>query len=122
MRVKYLFLVIALIGASFLSAINAMPPADVLGSWKYTVSNVPPEYESGVMTFEKKDGKIVGYLGQNERLEMMDLSVNDDKIAFKLDFQGQTLSVNLAKSGDKLEGAVVTQDGELPISAVRETK
>ena len=95
---------------------------NLAGTWKYTVSNVPPEYETGTMTFEEKDNKMVGYLGDTDRSEMKELTVADDKVTFKLDFQGGLLTFNLVQKGDSLKGMVVSNDGEFPIAAVKAAK
>ncbi|MCE7060850.1 hypothetical protein [Dyadobacter sp. CY343] len=117
---KYLLLVMLFTSAAFAVARNV---ADKLaGTWNYTVSNVPPEYEKGSMTFEEKGGKMVGYLGETDRAEMKELAVTDNKVTFKVDFQGGMISLNMVQKGDSLMGMVVTNDGEFPIAAVRAAK
>jgi len=95
---------------------------NLAGSWKYTVSNVPPEYETGQMTFEQKDDKWSGSLGSTEKMEMKELVVEQDKVTFKLDFQGGLLNVTLTPDVESLKGTIVSQDGEFPITAVKEAK
>jgi hypothetical protein len=72
------------------------------------------------MTFEQKDDKTTGYLGQQERMEMKELTIDQGKVTFKLDFQGGILTVTMTQDGDKLSGTIVSQDGEFPITAVKE--
>lgn len=118
MKAKHLLTLILAI--TFFTATAFRTADDLMGTWKYTVSNVPPEYETGMMTFEQKDGKMVGYLGQQERMEMKDLTVDQGKVTFKLDFQGGILTVTMTQNGDKLSGTIVSQDGEFPITATKE--
>lgn len=120
MKVKYLFTLILAVTFFAATAKNTRSANDLVGTWKYTVSNVPPEYESGFMTFEQKDNKTTGYLGQQERMEMKELTVDQGKVTFKLDFQGGILTVTMTQDGDKLSGTIVSQDGEFPITAVKE--
>lgn len=122
MKVKYLFLAIFAITMFSVQAHGLLQANDLVGNWKYTVTNVPPEYETGVMTFEEKDSKLSGYLGSTEKMEMKELMVDQGKITFKLDFQGGILSVTLNREGDSLKGTIVSQDGEFPITAVKEAK
>jgi hypothetical protein len=121
-KMKYLLLAILAVGFFSASARGPVIADDLLGTWKYMVANVPPEYESGVMTFEQKDDKTVGFLGSTDKMEMKELTIDQGKISFKLDFQGGLLTVNLVQDGAKLSGTIVSQDGEFPISAVKEVK
>ncbi|WP_353718480.1 hypothetical protein [Dyadobacter sp. 676] len=120
MKVKYLLTMILAVAIFAVTAKNVKTANDLIGTWKYTVSNVPPEYETGFMTFEQKDDKTTGYLGQQERMEMKELTIDQGKVTFKLDFQGGILTVTMTQDGDKLSGTIVSQDGEFPITAVKE--
>lgn len=104
-----------------MAAHRAVIADELVGTWKYTVSNVPAEYESGTMTFEKKDDKLVGFLGP-DKAEMKDLTVEQGKVSFKLNFQGGIINIKMTQDGDKLSGAVVSNDGEFPIAAVRDVQ
>ena len=121
---KFNFLLVMFLLISMLSVQAGRKKAanELTGTWKYKVSNVPPEYETGVMTFEEKDGKTTGYLGQTEKSEMKELTVAEGKVTFKLDFNGGILTVTMVQDGDKLNGTIVSQDGEFPITAVKEEK
>ncbi|MHA4739219.1 hypothetical protein [Dyadobacter sp. MSC1_007] len=120
MKVKYLLIMIIAITAFSVSARGTKMANDLIGTWKYTVSNVPPEYETGVMTFEQKDDKTTGFLGQQEKMEMKELTIDQGKVTFKLDFQGGLLTFTMTQDGDKLTGTIVSQDGEFPITATKE--
>lgn len=122
MSVKYLFALVLAVACLAATARNLQPADDLIGTWKYTVSNVPPEYETGFMTFEQKEDKTTGYLGSTERMEMKELTVDQGKITFKLDFQGGLLTVTMTQDGDKLNGTIVSQDGEFPITAVKQAQ
>lgn len=122
MKMKYFFLAILAIGMLTAQARGFFKIDNLAGSWKYTVSNVPPEYETGQMTFEQKDDKWSGSLGSTEKMEMKELMVEQDKVTFKLDFQGGLLNVTLTQDGESLKGTIVSQDGEFPIIAVKEAK
>lgn len=122
MKVKYLLIMIMAITALSVSARGTKTANDLIGTWKYTVSNVPPEYETGFMTFEQKDDKTTGFLGQQEKMEMKELTIDQGKVTFKLDFQGGLLTFTMTQEGEKLTGTIVSQDGEFPITAVKEVK
>ncbi|MCE6989617.1 hypothetical protein [Dyadobacter sp. CY323] len=121
-KVNFLLVMFLLISMLSVQAGIKKPANELTGTWKYKVSNVPVEYETGFMTFEEKDGKTSGYLGQSQKSEMKALTVADGKVTFKLDFEGGILTVTMVQDGDKLNGSVVSQDGEFPITAVKEEK
>ena len=118
MKAKYLMAVMLTLSIFSMAARRAVIADELVGNWNYTVSNVPPEYETGTMTFEKKDDKLIGFMGP-DKAQMQNLIIDQGKVSFKLDFQGGTISFNLKQDGDKLSGAISSNDGEFPISAVR---
>jgi hypothetical protein len=121
MKKKCALLAMLALGVVFVAATSAADK--LIGTWKYIVTNVPPEYESGTMTFEEKGGKTTGYLGVgDQKSEMKDLTINQDKVKFNMDFQGGVITIDMVQKGDTLKGTVVTNDGEFPITAVKEAK
>ena len=92
---------------------------EILGSWKYKISDVPPEYETGILQFEKQEDKIVGFIGNSpdRKMPVKNLTTVEDKVSFKLDFDGGEISVNLKREGDKMTGKLTTSDGEFAIQA-----
>jgi hypothetical protein len=101
---------------------TAQTQADLAGTWKYTVSNVPVEYETGTMTFLQKDGTTTGFLGNTDKAEMKNLKLEGNTVTFEIDFQGGILKIKMELAGEKLAGMIVSQDGEFPIAATRETQ
>jgi len=121
-KTKYLLTLIVAIGMMSIAAQRAMIADEILGVWKYTISDVPPEYESGYMTFEQKENKTIGYMGQSDKKEMKELAIDQGKISFATDFEGGLIKYNLTHKGDSLMGVVETQYGNFPIVAVKEAK
>ena len=117
----YLLLVIAMVFVS-VAATKIVLPADIIGTWKYMISDVPPEYESGFFTFEKKGDKTVGYVGDTEKEEMKELTVDQEKVAFTIENQAGVFKYSFAQTGDTLTGIVSSQYGDFPIKAVRQAK
>lgn len=122
MKTKYYILVIAAISFFSIAAQKAVTADEIFGTWKYTISDVPPEYESGFFTFEQKDNKTVGFVGDTEKKEMQELTVDQGKVAFATEFQGGLIKYSLMQKGDTLSGVVSSQYGEFPVKAVREAK
>jgi hypothetical protein len=122
MKSKVYFAAILFVSLFFVSAKRPMKADELLGKWNYTIANVPPEHERGQMTFELKDEKVTGYLGETAKQEMKDLIVEEEKVSFKIDFEGGLIDFKLKKDGEKLNGTVLTGYGEFPVVAVRAAK
>lgn len=122
MKRKYYLLMIFAICLGSIAAAKAVLPADIIGTWKYLISDVPPEYESGFFTFEQKDNKTVGYAGDTEKQEMKELVVNQEKVTFTIENQAGVFKYSFAQKGDTLTGVVSSQYGDFQIKAVKEPK
>lgn len=121
MKAKYYLLILVVMAFASVAA-TAFAPADLIGTWKYQISDVPPEYESGYFTFEQKDNKTTGYVGDTEKQEMKELSVDQDKVNFTTESQAGVFKYTLTQKGDTLTGVISSQYGDFPIKAVKETK
>lgn len=122
MKTKYYFMMIIAIGVFSIAATRAVTADEIVGTWKYLISDVPPEYESGFLTFEQKDNKTVGFVGDTEKQEMKDLSVAGGKVTFTTESQAGVFKYSFAQTGDTLTGIISSQYGDFPIKAVKEAK
>jgi hypothetical protein len=122
MKAKYCFVAILFVSLFFVAAHSARKADELVGKWNYTISNVPPEHESGQMIFESKEDKLTGYFEGNETKPMKDLAVDQAKVSFKVDFEGGTIDFKLTQAGEKLSGTVLTNYGEFEVNAVRTAK
>ena len=122
MKTKHYFLMIIAVGFLSIAAKKAVTADDIVGTWKYLISDVPPEYESGFMTFEQKDNKTTGYVGDTEKQEMKELTVDQGKVTFTTDSQAGVFKYSFMQKGDTLTGIVSSQYGDFPIKAVKEAK
>lgn len=122
MKTKHYFLMVIAISFLSIAATKAITADDILGTWKYMISDVPPEYESGFFTFEQKDNKTVGYMGDTEKVEMKDLMVDAGKVSFTTESQAGVFKYTFAQKGDTLTGTVSSQYGDFGIKAVKEMK
>lgn len=122
MKGKFYLLMLIAIGFVSVAAKTRVLPQDVFGTWKYLISDVPPEYESGFFTFEQKDNKIAGYVGDTEKQEMKEISVDQGKVGFTVESQAGVFKYSFEQKGDTLTGIVSSQYGDFPIKAVREAK
>lgn len=122
MRAKNLFVTIMVLFS--LTAFSGTADNDIIGSWKYKISDVPPEYETGIMSFVQKNDKTVGFIGDgtDHKAEMKELTIKENKVSFKLAFESREIVVSMVKDGDKMAGKLKTDDGEFPITAEKQVK
>ena len=121
MKAKYFLMMIMAVSLFSIAARKTVIADEIIGTWKYSISNVPPEYESGYMIFEQKENKTVGFMGQDKQ-PMQELSINQGKVTFATNFDGGLIKYTLTQKGDSLSGAVSTPYGEFPVVAVKEAK
>lgn len=118
----YILLTFIAVGMCSMAARKAFTAEDLVGTWKYLISDVPPEYESGFLVFEQKENKTVGYVEAAEKNEMQDLTVDQDKVTFTTENQNGVFKYSFVQKGDTLTGMVGSQYGDFPIKAVRQAK
>ena len=124
MKTKYLFITLLTMGLFSAIAFAGIAENEILGTWKYKISEVPVEYQIGVMNFEKKEDKTVGFIGDGteRKIEMKELAIKENKVSFKLLFESSVIVVNLVLDGDKMAGKLKTDDGEFDMNAQRQVK
>lgn len=120
MKTKYYFLMVIAIGIFSIAAKKAFTADDLVGTWKYLISDVPAEYESGFFIFEQKENKTVGYVEASEKQEVKELTVDQGKVTFSTENQNGVFKYSLMQKGDTLTGVISSQYGDFPIKAVKQ--
>jgi hypothetical protein len=120
MKAKHFLLMIVAVCIISIAAKGPVIADSILGRWKYLISDVPPEYESGFFTFEQKDNKTTGYVGEAEKQEIKELAVTQGKVSFITEGQGGVFKYSFEQKGDTLTGIVSSQYGDFPIKAIKE--
>jgi hypothetical protein len=119
---RYVLLMVIAISVCSVAARKAFTADDLVGTWKYLISDVPPEYESGLLVFEQKENKTVGYVEAAEKNEMQGLTVDQGKVSFTTENQNGVFKYSFTQKGDTLTGMIGSQYGDFPIKAVRQAK
>lgn len=122
MKTKFYMMMVVAIGIFSVAAHKAVTADDIFGTWKYMISDVPAEYQSGFFTFEQKENKPVGYVGDSQKEEMKGLTVGEGKVVFSTENEHGVFKYSLMQKGDTLSGVISSQYGDFPITAVREAK
>ncbi|WP_026351036.1 hypothetical protein [Dyadobacter beijingensis] len=118
----YFFLMVIAMGVLSMAARMAFTADDLVGTWKYLISDVPPEYESGLLIFEQKDNKTVGWVEAAEKNEIKELMVDQGKVTFMTENDHGAFKYSFTQKGDTLTGTIGSQYGDFPIKAVRQAK
>jgi hypothetical protein len=91
---------------------------DVLGTWKYKVETDQGEL-TGTLTFEKKEGKLVGEVNtddaENFTFSKVELQEND-VLYCELDTGYEILEISVTVKGKTMEGTVGNEGGSFPIT------
>ena len=119
---RYILLTFMAISICSIAARQAFIADDLTGTWKYMISDVPAEYQTGSLVFEQKENKTVGYVESAEKNEMKGLTIDQGKISFTTENQSGEFKYSLMQKGDSLTGTIASQYGDFGIKAVREAK
>ncbi|MEG3657233.1 hypothetical protein V5097_07455 [Arenibacter palladensis] len=87
-----------------------------IGTWEYTVTDVPYEYSAGVLiiTKEKNEYKVLVKVNNNT-LTASDVKVNDDKVNFSVYIEGGKVQVSLQVKDDVLNGNANSSEGSFSL-------
>lgn len=87
-----------------------------IGTWEYTVADVPYEYSAGVLiiTKEKNEYKVLVKVNNNT-LTASDVKVNDDKVNFSVYIEGGKVQVSLQVKDDVLNGNANSSEGSFSL-------
>lgn len=104
--------------------IAAFPLSEgIIGSWKFTVPQTVPEYNSGTLVFEEAEnnefsGKIIFNTGRE--ITLQSVSVEADTVTFIAFVDGSLVTTVCTLLENELNGFVRTPDGDLNFTAERE--
>ena len=122
---KSLFILLLITFASVIS--NPAKAADnkaVVGSWKCSVTDVPYEYTSSVITIAEKEGKLSGNVKfENGTVNNLNtVKLNNSQLILTLYVDGYEIIVDGKLAGSKITGTVDTPDGKVNFTATKVEK
>lgn len=91
-----------------------------IGTWEYTVADVPYEYSAGVMVISKdKEGyKVVVKVNYNT-LTASEVKVNENKVDFSVYIEGGKVQVSLQVKDDVINGNANSAEGTFTLKGKR---
>ncbi|MEQ8220021.1 MAG: hypothetical protein RIM68_03050 [Arenibacter sp.] len=110
------------------SALCSINPTDVfekvykspIGTWEYSVEDVPYEYSAGVLiiTKEKEEYKVVVKVNYNT-LTASDVKVNENEVNFSVYIEGGKVQVSLQVKDDLISGNANSTEGSFSLKGKR---
>ena len=118
-----LTLLLAIVAGSF-DASAKVRKKDVIGEWKYEAPTAPYGFETGILAFFEKEGKLDGELklADGYKINLEGVKLEKDILSFSLYVEGGYVTVKTKVEGKLLSGTVDTPDGELKLTAKKEDK
>lgn len=120
-------LAFAFLFAVVLGAANASVSAgndEVIGEWKYEVPTAPYGYEKGTLVIEEKEGKLAGHVKFEDgyKIELKNLAYAESTLKCGLYVDYEYVSIKAKVEGNKMTGAVDTPEGQMKLTAERQTR
>lgn len=87
-----------------------------IGTWEYTVEDVPYEYSAGVLiiTKEKEEYKVVVKVNYNT-LTASEVKVNENTVNFSVYIEGGKVQVSLQVKDDLIQGIADSTEGSFSL-------
>ncbi|MBK8503798.1 MAG: hypothetical protein IPL46_17250 [Saprospiraceae bacterium] len=108
---------INLVSVNFLFIIAFIAPnttlaADIVGTWAYEVSDTPPEYAEGEITFMKNGDVYSAEITVSGSVTKIDaVKVEGNTASFKVFVEGSDLKIKMTFEGDVMTGKAESYDG-----------
>jgi len=113
-----------IIGIATVSAQNAKPKNNPIGTWKFEAPYAPEGYTSGTIILGKEDKKdlaSMSFTGSEEKMAGENVKIGKDSTTFSIYMQGEDISVVLKPETEvKMSGKAVYSQGEVPLTLTKD--
>jgi hypothetical protein len=113
-----------IIGIAAVSAQNAKPKTNPIGTWKFEAPYAPEGYTSGTIVLGKEDKKdlaTMSFTGSEEKMPGENVKIGKDSTTFSIYMQGEDISVVLKPETEaKMTGKAVYSQGEVPLTLTKD--
>lgn len=95
-----------------------------VGEWAFNVNQAPWEYYRGTVIFEEnEEGELTGviHFHTGQQLTIASITLEGDELTFDVTVDGYDVRSIVNIGEDELSGHVVTMEGNMPFTAVRDT-
>jgi hypothetical protein len=123
-KITFLVLIMFALVAT-VSAQNAKPKSNPVGTWKFEAPYAPEGYTTGIIVLGMEDQKSTAsmtFIGSESKLPGENVKVGNDSITFSIYVQGEDVKVTLKpESETKMSGKAVYSEGEVPLTLTKGT-
>ncbi len=96
---------------------------NILGYWDYSVTDVDPMYQKGVLHVLKEDGNYVVNLElPSGAIPTQEVEVNGNELKFALYVEGERVGVTIVFEEDTLTGSGSSSSGPFTITGMRKAQ
>jgi hypothetical protein len=97
--------------------------AKILGSWRVSVPDAPPEYVNSTMVVAEAGGelKVKMIFGESYTVETSGVTFDGETLKFMAGVQGNQVPISGKIAGNTITGTATSPDGELPLTAEKIT-
>ena len=114
--------VLVLVTVVYLEAQGQRTIEEIKGTWNYTASKAPYEYQKGKMIFYEESGEMKAKLEiQGDEVNTHDLKIEGSTIECRAYLDYELIKIRLTLKDGKLEGnADSSSEGLIPVSLVKD--
>jgi hypothetical protein len=92
---------------------------DVVGEWKYEVSNAPYGYQKGILSISEKENELSGEVKFSDgyKVKLKEISYEGDTLKMGLYIDYEYITVKAGVEEETMTGIVRTPDGNMKLTA-----
>ncbi|MCM4169606.1 hypothetical protein KCTC52924_00388 [Arenibacter antarcticus] len=100
--------------------VEAIAPNTFVGTWEYTVADVPYEYSKGLLIITKENKEyVVKVKLQYDTKQATEVSVNKNKMNFSVMVEGEKVMVALEVKDNSIAGKANSSQGQMSLAGKR---
>ena len=108
------------LASSFSNIDSSKKYKKLIGTWNYEVLDAPYQYQKGEFIFANEDGKLIGYIMNNEyKIDLEDIIVIKKNVTFKVNVEGEMVTFNMDYKKKTMQGTATYSGGSLDVTGTK---
>lgn len=106
-----------------ISAMASNPEKDIVGEWKFDVTQAPYEFQKGTLVIEQADDQLEGKVvfERSQDVSIREIEIEEEEITFTLYIQGEKVQVIGNIEENKFVGYTKTSQDKMDFLAEKVT-
>ena len=117
---------LVLFSISLTNAQNTKTKKDPSGGWKFEAPYAPEGYTTGNITIglaEKKYTVAISMPGSDYKINGENVKFENDSLKFSVYIEGENVGVKMKmEDASRMKGSALSSQGEIPLTAAKQTK